>query len=206
MAIVDDQLSYTIITELDGVQMSNTRYFEIDAIGDDPAPVDMLNDIVLDYYDSIKVLCSTDWKVVCAKMHNHTQVEGDVVIFVTLLGTGVGDSHPQHQVVRLNMHAQVQPANFMVRGAFNQSGILEAKSLRGRLLVPADFDPLVQHLDTPASYGGTGWAVSTLIRYNGDPPTPPNPFQEEFANVNHVQVQTQFKTLKSRKTKFCAVQ
>jgi hypothetical protein len=202
MAIVDDQLSYTLITELDGVQMSNTRYFEIDAIGDDPTNVSMLNDIVNDYYDSIKLFCSTAWKIVCAKLHNHTQQESDSVVFVTLLGTGVGDSHPQHQVVRFNMYAQVQPANFMVRGAFNQSGILEAKSLRGRVGNPADFDPLIQHLDTPAAFGGTGWSVSSLIRYNG---TPPTPFTEEFANVNHVQVNTQFKTLKSRKTKFCAV-
>lgn len=205
MAITDDQLSYEIITELDGVQMSNTRYFEIDDIGDDPAPASMLTDIVNDYYDAIKVFCAPEWKIVCAKLHNHTQVEADTVIFVTLPGTGVGDSHPQHQVLRFNIYAQVQPANFMVRGAFNQSGILETKSLRGRLGQPADMDPLVQHLGVPGAFGGTGWAVSTLVRYNGTPPNPPT-FTEEFANVRKVQVNTQFKTLRSRKTKFCAVQ
>lgn len=204
MAIVDDQLSYTIITELDGVQMSNTRYFEIDAIGDDPLPVSMLNDIVNHYYDAIKDHCNDGWKVVCARLKNHTQVEQESVIFVTLPGLSAVDAHPQHQVLRFNMYAQVQPANFMVRGAFNQSGIIESISLRGRVLVPADFDDLVTHLNNPSSYGGTGWEVSTLIRYNGTPPPAPS-FTEEFANVNQVQVNTSFKTLKSRKTKFCAV-
>jgi len=202
MAIVDDQMSYTIITELDSVQMSNTRYFEIDSIGDDPSNASMLGDIVNHYYDAIKVFCATSWKIVCARMENHTNPEGEVIIFVTLPGTGAGDSHPQYQVVRFNIYAQVQPANFMVRGAFNQSGILETKSLRGRVGNPADFDPLVTHFRQPNQFGGTGWNTSTLIRYNG---TPPTPFTEEFANVNQVQINPSFKTLKSRKTKFCAV-
>jgi len=203
MAIVDDQLSYEIITELDGVQMSNTRYFEIDAIGDDPAPVDMLNDIVTHYHDAIKALCATEWKIVCARLHNHTQVEGDSVIFVTLLGTDAADSHPQHQVVRLNLYAKETGPNIFHHGAFNQSGITEPRSTRGRVATPADFIPLISHLSNPANFGGTGWEVSTLIRFNS---TPPTPFTEAFANVRKVQLNTEFKTLRSRKTKFCAVQ
>jgi len=203
MPIVDDQLSYTLITELDGVQMSNTRYFEIDAIGDDPTPSSMLNDIVNDYYDAVKAICNDDWKIVCARLKNHTTVEGETVIFVTLAGLSAIDSHPQHQVIRMNMNAKEQPSGLMHQGAFNQSGIIETKSTRGRVVDPADFDALAQHLFVPGAFGGTGWSVSTLIRFNS---TPPTPFTEAFANVNKVQLNTEFKTLRSRKTKFCAVQ
>ncbi len=205
MAVTDDQLSYELITELDGVQMSNTRYFEIDDIGDDPTPASMLNDIVNHYYDSIKIMCGAAWKIVCANLHNHTQVTGDTTIFVTLLGMGPGDTHPQHQVVRHNIYAQEQPANIIHRGAFNQSGIIETKSFRDRVGDPSDYDALNQHLFVPGNFGGTGWAVSTLVRYNAEP-DPLQPFIEAFANVRKVNLNTQFKTLRSRKTKLCAVQ
>lgn len=204
MAITDDVMFVRIITELDGVQMHNHMYFEIDDVGDDPSNVSMLNDIINDYYDRIKVLCGTAWKVVCGTIENITTPESKGTIFVTLPGTGAGDTHPQHTVLRFNIYAKEQPTVVMHHGAWNQSGIIETKSLRGRLGNPADFIPFITWLANPGNFGGSGWGVSTLLRYNATPPPAPD-FTEAFANVNHVQVNTQFLTLKSRKTKLCAV-
>lgn len=205
MAIVDDRMAVTILTELDGVAMQNTRYFEIDALGTEPTNAASLLEIVTGYHDSIKAYCFTGWKIVCATLENLTTPEGKTVIFVTLAGMSIVDSHPQHQVLRFNIAAQQQPENIMHYGAFNQSGIIESKSNRGRVAVPDDFNPLVQWLGLDMGLGGTGWSVSPLLRFNATPPSPPNPFTEDFDVIQKVQVNTEFKTLRSRKTVLCAV-
>lgn len=205
MSIVDDVMYVRIISELDGVQMHNHQYFEIDALGDDPSDVSMLNDIVNDYHDRIKVLCGADWKIVCATIENMTTPAGKATIFVTLIGTGAGDTHPQHQVIRFNIYAKEQPVVIMHHGAWNQSGIIKTKSLRGRYGNPDDFIPFNTWLSNPGNYGGTGWAVSTLLQYDATPPPAPF-FTAAYANINKVDANLQFLTLKSRKTKLCAVQ
>lgn len=203
MAIVDDVMEFKIITELDGVQMANTRHFQIDDLGDDPNPNDMLGDIIVSYHAAIEAQCSDQWKVVCGIMENITNPEGQNVRFVTLAGGSAIDAHPQHQVLRFNIYTKELGGDRIMHGAFNQSGIIESKSLRGRLNNPADFDAMVTFLRAPFAFGGTGWEVTTVLRWNDG--TPQTPFFK-YDDVRKVQVLTEFKTLRSRKTKFCAVQ
>ncbi len=204
MAIVNDKFAIDIITELDGVQMTNVLYFEIDDIGDDPSIQSMIADILNAYHFSISLRTNVLWKVVCGKFENITTPEAKVIQFLTLPGLDTLDCHPQHQVLRFNKHGQQQPENIIHRGAFNQSGVSESYSLRGLLNNTADFSALEQFLHLPGNFGGTGWTCSALIRWN-DPQPPLFETDYKYDVVRKVQVHSQFKTLRSRKTVLCAV-
>jgi hypothetical protein len=201
MAVATDIFSVNIITEFAGVQMSNKTYWEIDDIGDDPAVDDALSDLLIAYHAAIEPRVSTLWKVVCGIWENISNPEGKHVVFTNLPGTAVNTGHPQFQVFRVNRYAQNLAADAIKRGAFNQSGVEEEQSTRGRVDSPAGFAALVQFLTVTSVLGGTGWVIQPHLRW-AIVPGPPATY--EYAPIRHSQMSTQVHTLRSRKTVLCA--
>jgi len=202
MASVNDKFSATILTEHDGVQMSNTTYWEIDALGDDVNVSIQMARFLQDYYDSIKAIASDQWKAVCVVYRNLTLSEGVHVVFATLPGLALNTGHPQFSVFRVNRYAQNLAANAIKRGAFNQGGIEEAQSVRGRVTSPAAFVGLLTFLGTISILGGVGWTIQPLLRWNTT--TPPAVPVYEFPVIRKQQMSTVVHTLRSRKTALCA--
>lgn len=201
MAIATDIFSVNIITEFSGVQMSNKTYWQIDDIGDDPPIDSALSDLLTAYHGAIEPACSDLWKVVCGIWENISNPEGKHVVFVTLAGGSVNTGHPQFQVFRVNRYAQNLAADAIKRGAFNQSGIDETASTRGRLDSTATFSNLVQFLTVTSILGGTGWTIQPHLRW-AIVPGPPATY--EYVPIRHSQMSTQVHTLRSRKTVLCA--
>ena len=165
MAIGNDIFSVNIITEFKGVQMSNKTYWQIYDIGDDPAINTALSDFIIAYHNAIKSKCSDLWSVVCGVWENITTPEGKHVVFSSLAGTSLNTGHPQFQVLRFNRYAQNVAADSIKRGAFNQSGIEELQSVRGRWTDDAQFNLLNQFLTLASILGGTGWTIQHHLRW-----------------------------------------
>ncbi len=201
MAIVDDLFSVTILSEHDGVQMSNKLYFEIDDIGDDANPSIQLANLLTEYHDSIKPIASDQWKIVCGIWDNITTPEGTHKVFVTLPGLAVNTGHPQFVSFRVNRYAQNVAADAIKRGAFNQAGIEEAQSVRGRISSPAAFTSLLTFLGVTTILGGTGWTIQPLLRWTfaiGPPPV------YEYVPIRKQEMSSKVMTLASRNTQLCA--
>lgn len=200
--IVDDIISIGLISELDGVQMSNTLYFEIDSVGTDPTVFVGLGDVMDKYVDVIKLTLSNQWKLVCGIYENITNPEGKTLKFATLPGTGVGDCHPQKQVVRFNRYANQEDFLKIHRGSFSQSGVLESLSTRGRLNDLSVFDAMRSFLKTTTLLGVDRWTVQPNLRWNSG--TVPVPIYE-YDPIIDVKESGRLLTLNSRKTVLCAV-
>ena len=201
MAIANDKFSVSIISEMDGVQMSNKLYFEIDDIGDDPTVDQALQDFLDAYHATVDDITTSLWKVVCGVWDNLTTPEGQHVVFDTLPGLSANTGHPQFHVARINRYAKNVAGDAIKRGAFNQSGVEEAQSVRGRWTNPAIFDPLQTFLGGTSILGGTGWTIQPYLRWTlivGPPPT------YELVPIRHQIVDNVVRTLRSRKTQLCA--
>lgn len=203
MPIVGDIIKTTILQELDGVQMSNDMYWQIDALGDDPSTADGLLDIVNEYHDNIRNSCFSGWSVVCGIYDNLTNPEGKAIVFVNLPGLVGTDAHPQDQVLRLNSYGGLGGANPVHRNWFNQSGLQEGLSTDGRLNDPANLDNLLDFLTAQQIMPGPSWTIDPQVRWQ-TAPGPPAVYA--FANVNTSQWSDRFFKLQSRKTKLCTVQ
>jgi len=200
--IVDDIIEIGLVSELDGVQMSNTLYFEIDSVGTDPTVFVGLGDIMDAYVTAIAPTLSNQWKLVCGIYDNITNPEGKTLKFDTQPGTGVGDCHPQKQVVRFNRYANQTDFLKIHRGSFSQSGTLESLSTRGRLNDKSVFAAMITFLNTSTLLGGDRWTVDPNLRWNSG--TIPVPVYE-FDPVIVTQLSGRLLTLNSRKTNLCAV-
>lgn len=201
MAIATDIFSVNIITEMDGVQMSNKVYFEVDDIGDDPAVDVALQDFLNAYHATVDDITSSLWKVVCGIWENITNPEGKHIVFDTLPGLSANTGHPQFHVARINRYAQNVAADAIKRGAFNQSGLEEAQSVRGRLTDPGVLNPLKQFLGLTSILGGTGWTIQPYLRW-AIVPGPPTTY--EYVPIRHQETSNRIHTLQSRKTQLCA--
>jgi len=201
MPSVGDIISINLVQELSGVQLSNKIYFRVDDLGDTPTTVAALIAIMTEYHTAIKAALSNTWSLVCGIYENETTVEGKAITFTSLVGTSIVDSHPQDQVVRHNRYAVVQsPATVGLRhAAFNQSGVTEDLSTRGRLNDTSEFLALRNFLRTQTIFG-TGWTLTPQLRMR-EQTLPPHTFQ--FQPVQQCLVNTTFLKLRTRKTNLC---
>lgn len=195
-----DIIRTTIVQELGGRSMSNALYWQIDDLGTDPPLNQGLDDVVQAYWAVANDVCSDQWAVVCAIYENLTRVEAKVNLFTTLAGSVVDDSHPQDQVVRINQYAQPVAAEPPKRGAFNQSGVAEGLSTRGRVNNIAQFGPLVQFLRNQQVFG-TNWTLQPQLRFQT---APGPPVVYGYSDMVAVQVSAPLFKLSSRKSRLCA--
>lgn len=202
MAEVDDFVRMTFVQELEGVQISNTAYFKIDDLGNEPIPTVSLIDTIGVYHDAIKATTGPAWSIVCGIYENLSRFEGKALSFVTLPGEGIGDTHPSDQVVRMNQYAVgVAPPPEVRRGAWNQAGILESLSTSGRVNDMSAFTAFRAFLDTQFTLIGPGWTMTPQLRYQPTPSPPPRTYA--FAPMALNQLSSRFFKLGSRKTTLC---
>jgi len=201
MPAVDDIVSFHVLTEQGGVQMSNKTYWQIDDLGDDPALKDAVFDFLVAYHATVDDICSTTWKVVCGIYENLTADEGKIVVFNSLAGVSLNTGHAQFQVFRVNRYGLNLALDAVKRGAFNQSGVEEAQSVRDRMPDPGVFADLVQFLSITSILGGTGWTIQPHLRWNTT--TPPAAPVYEFIPNRLCQMSPGVKTIRSRKTSLC---
>lgn len=198
---VGDILKLTLISELDGVQMSNTIYWEIDDLGIDESLGAGLARLMISYMDQIRTELSDKYMLVCGILVNLTN-DRKATDFTTSNGTDINDSHPQDQVLRLNRYSRLSPGGDKVRrGAFNQSGVSEPHSIRGRWTDITKFDLLTIWLTSTVLILGTGWTLSAKLKSTlaiG----PPRTFQ--FLDSTSCQASSRVFKLGTRKTRLCA--
>jgi len=206
MPNVGDNIRIDIVTELSGVQMQNTVLYKITNLGVDPAISVGLQDIVDEYYAAVNAVCATEWKIACAKYTNLTTPEVKQIGFFNLPGLNADDSHPQNQVLRVNMWGSVEdPGDQIVRSRFNQSGVCEEFSTRGRVNTAIAFIPLAAflqgtHVFTP------NWTVRNLVygtTTRAAIPPPPAAIKK-FQFVDWAQISPTFWKLASRRAVLCA--
>lgn len=201
MPSVGDIIVTRILQELDGVQVSNDMYWQIDDLGDEPSPAGGLVDVMNAYYDSCKAFMSDEWKIVCGIYENITSPEGKHIQFGTLVGLSATDSHPQDQVLRINSYGHNMPADKLRRNGFNQTGVIESLSTDGRINNMATVDPLRLFLTAQQIMPGPSWTLDPQVRWQ-TAPGPPATY--DFANVTTSNYSTRFFKLSTRKTSLCA--
>lgn len=202
MPLAGDIIKVTLVQEIEGVQLSNTVYFAISDLGGDPTINDGLIDIMTFYYDQVKAALGNSWSLVCGLYENMTRVEAKGIAFSTLSGTGIGDTHPSDQVVRINQYVEgIVPAPDVRRGAFNQTGVLESLSTDGRVNDMAEFTLLARFLDTQQIMPGPNWTIFPQLRYQPTPSPPPQ--THAFAPMVLGQVSSRMFKLGQRKTQLC---
>jgi hypothetical protein len=202
MPLVGDIIRTTLIQELDGVQLGNTVYWQIDDLGAEPSLAVGLRDIMDAYHAAVLTFCSNKWKLVCGVYENLTRVEAKIILFATDLGTGTDDSHPQDQVFRFNRYSQDQSTDPVHRGAFNQSGVEEEWSSIGRVNDMSTFDSLRDFLQNQQVMGGANWTVDPQLRWTTAPGPPPT---YAYENIIQTQLSSRVFKLGRRKTSLCAV-
>lgn len=202
MPVATDIISTTIIQELDGVQMSNQIFWQVDSVGADPTTENGLIDVLNAYYDSVKAFMSDEWAVVCGVYENISNPEGKAIVFGTLPGLSATDSHPQDQVLRLNSYGGLPGPLPRHRNAFNQSGVIESLSTDGRLNDPAVVASLRLFLTAQQVMPAGAWTIDPQVRWQTAPGPPP---VYAFSNADTSQFSSRFFKLRTRKTKLCLV-
>ena len=202
MPVATDIISTTIIQELDGVQMSNQIFWQVDSVGADPTTENGLIDVLNAYYDSVKAFMSDEWNVVCGVYENISNPEGKAIVFSSLPGLSATDSHPQDQVLRLNSYGKIAPPGPIHRNAFNQSGVIESLSTDGRINNPATIASLKAFLTAQQVMPGGNWTIDPQVRWQ-TAPGPPATYA--FANAQTSQFSQRLFKLRTRKTKLCLV-
>lgn len=201
MPLDNDFIKTTIIQELSGVQISNIAYWQIVDLGDDPTTADGLTDIVNAYYAVANPIVTDEWRIVCGIYENLTTIEAKQIVFFNLVGTALLQSHPQDQVLRINEYGQDNPGDPVKRGAWNQSGLQEGLSTRGRINDFTLITPLVNFLTTQQVMAGPSWTLNPQVRWQSGPGPPP---VFDFERTIFGQASTRLFKLASRKTGLCA--
>lgn len=202
MPSLGDVVKITFVQELAGVQMANHQFLRIDDLGTNPSTVSALLQILTEYHDVVKATLSSEWTLSCGIYENQSAVEAKSIAFPNLIGTALGVSHPQDQVLRLNRYAvSVPPANGGMRvSAWNQSGVEEPLSTRGRVNDTSEFLALRNFLREQQIFG-TEWTTTPMSRSRIEA-VPPFTFQ--FNVVSQCLLNPTFLKLRPRKTNLCA--
>lgn len=200
MPVATDVVRTNIITELSGVAMNSTLFWEVEDVGNDD-PVDTnLTKLATAYRDAVTAAVSTGWAVTCITYFNESMVEPKVVLPITLAGTGIGDSHPQHAVVRMNRYGLFTGDQTTRRGAHNLSGVIESLSSNGRINDMSEFVNLEAFLANTLILPTGGWTLAPQIQITPDPLFP---LVQQFILASEAQANATFQVLSSRKTKLC---
>lgn len=201
MPNLNDIIATTLVQELAGVQMANKLYWKVDDLGSNPTREVALLQILTEYHNVIKAALAPAWTLVCGIYENLTSAEAKSIIFTSLVGASVIDSHPQDQVVRLNRYTvQDNGESDTARvSAFNQSGVTEDLSTRGRVNDTGEFAGLRNFLRNQQIFA-TEWTLTPMSR-NREQKV--KPFTFAFNPVQQCLLNPTLLKLRSRKTNLC---
>lgn len=200
MPLVADKIRVNLITELSGVAMNSTLYFEIEDLGDDDPVVTNLAKLATAYHAVVEDVCTTQWAVTCITYFNETTTEPKEVLPITLAGAVITDAHPQASVVRYNRYGLYTGDGTTRRGAHNLSGVAEAFSTSGRLNDATEFLALGVLLSSPIVLADGGWHLVNQLKITPDPTFP---LIKDFILSTKCQPNGVFQVLASRKTRLC---
>lgn len=132
-ASLGDLIGIDVILEQQGKQFVNTFYGEIDDLGTDPEPVDVIEAFATDYRDALDVAMSNDVTITCAVYRNISDpTDPPVEKFLNLPGLGAGEPVPTNAVLYMRRYGLRQSPSGVVDGRIILRGIDETKTDEGR--------------------------------------------------------------------------
>lgn len=202
MPSVGDTFRIKIITEMQGVSMTNLLYFEIDDLGTNASVRDQLISFGDQFLAAVGSNMATSWVLTCLIYKNVFAAEGQTLVFTNLVGTATSKAHPPHLVARFNQYANDVGETDGKHGAFSISGIEVDASTRGRIATMASWDAFEQFLLGPLTLDTDGWDITPQLRWELAP-GPPKVFA--FDPLISVRLSTRLNILESRRSKLCQV-
>jgi len=197
MPEVGDIIQYTIVTELEGVAIRNTMYWQIDNLGNTDDLTDIARILGTEWIDQSEGILSVNVKYTAFLVDNLTRNEIRGVHTTSQAGTILRDSHPQDQVLRFNEWAPQEGGEAVFRGGFNLSGLEENLSTDGRVNDIPSMEAVERYLFQQFIDSDSGLQTSPHVRRRTPGSSPP---VYTFHKINKAQVNPTLFKLKSRKT------
>jgi len=192
----NDVLSIQMVTEVSGVQCVMGSFWKVNTYSGPDADATIINQLVLDFWETIKNAISNQVVLSCVKMVNLTTPAKEV-LFPALAGVLIGDTHPPHQVIRLNQFGAASSFDPVWRNAINISGVAESLSNRGRLTDSSGLVGVEAFMSSLFDSGPNGATLDPQIRQQ----TAPNVY--DYYDVDKAELNEKFMTLRSRKYRLC---
>jgi len=197
-----DTIRIKVISEMQGVSMTNLLYFEIDDIGTNGPVRDQLVSFGAQMIASVEDRQATDWAITCLIYKNIFGTDPQVSVFTDLPGTAINTPHPPQGVVRFNKYANDVGQLNGKHGAFNLSGTQITTSNKGRVASVTNFADFTAFLKGPLTLDTDGWTITPQLRWllaAG----PPKVFA--YDPLILVRVSTRYNILQSRRSKLCRI-
>ena len=170
---LDDIVHVRLVGSLSTIQWSIGLYLRVlEYIGPDSVGK-ILSDFGSAFWDQCDQDMAPDCSLVGAIWRNQTRPEQAVVYYTGKVGTGIGESHPPHQCVRLNLYGQGATSDPIKRSSIHLPGLSEARSSDG-VRTSGFYDLLavwLQNGDIETS--PTGARLNPVVRWNSGTPEVP---------------------------------
>lgn len=204
MPSIGDKVRIKMITEMQGVQMSTSLYFEVTDLTGGPTIGAIFFDTATEWQGAWKSFVTDQFKITCAIWENFTDpIEPSIPLFVNLPGLEAVDGpHPANTVVWCTRYGVHATTGKLIRSRVAISGLTKNKSIRGRVLDDMEIDTVETFFKTDFISVASGFTLKNQVRYRFDV-GPPKVFA--LTDLIQAQVQGEFTKLQSRQTNLCAV-
>lgn len=193
---IDDHIHCRFIGGLAGVQWSVGLYFRVlDILGADSVSK-IIGDLGDQFWDEVDDNVSSEVSLSGVIYRNQTMPEQTIVFYSGKNGLQVGQAHPPHQCVRINLYGQVNPGERYKQSSIHLPGSQESVSQDG-VRTSGFFQDVANWL----AVGGintspTGAVLNPVIRWNAGNVATPN---WQYVDVEVARVKSQFMVLRRRK-------
>lgn len=217
MPAIDDIVQFTVLSEQEGVQGSNTFQFRITDLGNSPAVVDMLDNWAVLWVNTLSAILSLKWAVVCVIYENLTDATDPVIkLNKTIPGVNFTENpHPSNFGVWFiryskraiqNPNIPSQAVGKIISGRFFQTGFILSNSKVGRAQENIIFSQAETFLITPAQFPAGGYELTPSLRYSVDRvpgPVQTPPIATDDQDITDYQLNPVYSRLRSRTSKLC---
>ena len=193
----NDILAIDYVLEVSGVETVFSHHWKVATYHGPEADVTIIGAHAAIFHEKIENELGSSTTLSCVKMVNLTS-PAKALAFPDLDGSGVGDTHPAHNCLRIDMYGKSLQGDPMWRNAINISGILESLSTRGRLNNLGGFANLLTFLSGTHQTGVNGATLESMIRKSTDLVGGAEFFPVQFARICE-----QIEVLRSRKFELC---
>lgn len=201
MAVDGDRINIKVVSELAGVQMSNTFKYELTAINGGDSISQVLDDLMTTYWDAVDAVMGQDCKFSCAIWDNQDRNE-KATIFPNRAGVAAGGAHPPFVFLQFNLWGrEVGPPSKIRRNNIKVGGIAENQSVDGRVAETNNFNAWTNWLILAKDTGPTGMQFQPVVEWVSDPGPP---VVKANTQVEQVKFNSQFLTLQTRKSSLCS--
>jgi len=200
MPSVGDTIQIKLVTEMQGVAMTNLLYFEIDDLGTNASVRTQIEDFGDQFLAAVGAQMATSWALTCIIYKNIFAAEAQTLVPMNLVGTAATSAHPAHIVARFNQYANDVPETSQKTGAFSLSGTEVAASNKGRIAVMSNFVAFEDFLMGPLTLDTDGWEMTPQLKWllAAGPP-----IVHAYDPLIHVRLSTKYHILQSRRSKLC---